>query len=142
MTLARDEKIGLAIAAVVGAAALATFGYRLTWSAGPTAPEPPPPREVINDQPARDAYARDLMDAFLASNSPATTAAEATTLRINWDMCSKQMLHRLLENDDNLQVKSIRELSGISVKRLTSHGFKQIVCDDGRKGLTPASRNL
>ena len=142
MTLAKDEKIGLAIAAVVGAAALATFAYRQTWSTGPAAPVPPPPVEVIDDQAARDDYAQLLEDAFAVDNNAARVTAEGTTLRVKWEMCSKQMLQRLLENDQNFQVKSVREASGLGVKRLRSHGFKQIVCDDGRKGLTPSSRSL
>lgn len=142
MTLARDEKIGLAIAAVVGVAALATFAYRQTWSTGPAEPEPPPPELVINDQPARDDFAQVLEDAFAIDNNAARVTAAGTTLRVTWEMCSKQMLQRLLENDENFQVKSIREASGISVKRLKSHGFKHIVCDDGRKGLTPSVRSL
>lgn len=142
MTLARDEKIGLAIAAVVGAAALAAFAYRQTWSTGPASPEPLPPKEVISDQAARDGYAQILEEAFALENNSARITADGTTLRVAWEMCSKQMIQRLLENDENLQVRSIREASGLSVKRLKSHGFKQVVCDDGRKGLTPSVRNL
>jgi len=142
VTLARDEKLGLAIAAVVGAAALATFAYRQTWSTEPTAPEPSPPPEVRDDQAARDDFARALEQAFAAERNAAEVAADGTTLRVRWEMCSKQMLHRLLHDDDHLQVKGVRELSGLSVKRLKSHGFKKVECDDGRKGLEPATTKL
>jgi hypothetical protein len=142
MSLARDEKIGLAIAAVVGAAALATFAYRQTWSTGPAAPEPPPPPEVINDQAARADYAQIVEDAFAVDNNTARVTADGTTLRVKWEMCSKQMLQRLLHDDQNFQVKNVRAASGLSVKRLKSHGFKKVECNDGRKGLDPAVTKL
>ncbi len=142
MTLARDEKIGLGVAAVVAAVALATFGYRHTWSSAPAAPEPPPLPAAANDQEARTEYAIELAEAFVVDNNVAEIAASGTTLRIKWEMCSKQMLQRLLHDDQNLQVKNIRAASGISVKRLRSHGFKRIECDDGRKNLEPAALKL
>jgi len=142
VTLARDEKVGLAIAAVVGAAALATFAYRQTWSTGSAAPEPPPPLEVKDDQGARDEFARVLEEAFAADHNVAEVIADGTTLRVKWEMCSKQMLQRLLHDDQNFQVKAVREVSGLSVKRLKSHGFKKVECDDGRKGLPPATTKL
>ena len=57
-------------------------------------------------------------------------------------MCSKQMLQRLLHDDQNFQVKNVREAAELTPKRLRSHGFTKVVCDDGRKGLTPASTTL
>jgi len=142
VTLARDEKVGLAIAGLVAALALATFGYRQTWSTGPAAPEPPPPPEVANDQAARADYAIELAEAFAADSNVAEVTAAGTTLHVKWEMCSKQMLQRLLHDDQNLQVKNIRAASGLSVKRLKSHGFKRIECDDGRKNLPPAAQKL
>ncbi len=141
MTLARDEKIGLGVAAVVSALALATFAYRQTWLPGPAALEPTPPA-VANDQEARTDYAVELAEAFSADNNVAEVTADGTTLRVKWEMCSKQMLHRLLHDDQHLQVKNIRAASGLSVKRLKSHGFKRIECDDGRKNLDPAALKL
>lgn len=142
MTLARDEKLGLGIAAVVAVAALATFAYRQTWSTGPAESEPPPPPDIANDQAARADYAIELAEAFAADNNAAEVTADGTTLRVKWEMCSKQMLQRLLHDDQNLQVKAIRAASGISVKRLKSHGFKRIECDDGRKNLEPSVQKL
>ncbi|MBA3454683.1 MAG: hypothetical protein H0T42_16470 [Deltaproteobacteria bacterium] len=142
MTLARDEKLGLAIAALVGVAALATFAYRQTWSTTPPAPEPPPAAVVIDDQDARDGFAIELAEAFAADRNAADVTADRTTLRVKWEMCSKQMLQRLLHDDENFQVKNIRAASGLSVKRLQSHGFKRIECDDGRKNLDPAVQKL
>jgi len=83
-----------------------------------------------------------LGTAFAADRNVAEVTADGTTLRVKWDMCSKQMLQRLLHDDQNLQVKGIRDASGISVKRLKQHGFKKIECDDGRKGLEPAVTKL
>jgi hypothetical protein len=57
-------------------------------------------------------------------------------------MCSKQMLGRLLRDDKYYVVQNIRQLSGISVARLKSHGFTKVECDDGRKGLAPAVEAL
>ena len=142
MSLARDEKIGLGVAALVSLAALATFAYRQTWSTGPADPEQPPARTVANDQEARTDYAIELAEAFAADNNVAEVRADGTTLRVNWEMCSKQMLQRLLHDNENLQVKAIRAASGLSVKRLKSHGFKRIECDDGRKNLEPAALKL
>jgi hypothetical protein len=142
VTLARDEKLGLGIAGVVAALALATFAYRQTWSTKPTAPEPPPPPDVVNDQEARDELATSLAEAFAADHNAAEVTADGTTLRVKWEMCSKQMLQRLLHDDQNFQVKNIRAASGLSVKRLKSHGFKKVECDDGRKNLEPATTKL
>lgn len=143
MTLARDEKLGLGVAAIVAAAALATFAYRQTWSSSSAAPEhPPPPVEVVDEQGARDEFAAVLAEAFAADHNSADVTADGTTLRVKWDMCSKQMLQRLLHDDQNLQVKTIRAVSGLTVQRLKSHGFKRIECDDGRKGLEPAATKL
>ena len=142
MRLAKDEKIGLAIAALVGSLALASYAYRSTR--GPSAPAKPvePVHVVENDQAARDGYARLLADAFADDGNTAGVSADGTVLSIRWDMCSKQMLQRLLKDDQNFQVKNVREVAGLTVKRLKSHGFTRVVCDDGRKGLTPASTPL
>ena len=124
MTLARDEKLGLAIASLAVVAALATFGYRQTWSTAPAEPAPPPSPEVANDQAARADYAIELAEAFAADHNAAEVTADGTMLRVKWEMCSKQMLQRLLHDDQNLQVKAIRAASGLSVKRLKSHGIR------------------
>lgn len=142
MGLARDEVIGLVIAGVVGAAALGTYAYRQGKAAGPAEPAKPPPAAVIDDQAARDEFAESLLAAFVQDQNAATVIADGTTLQIKWEMCSKQMLGRLLRDDKNFQVQNIRALSGISVKRLKSHGFKKVTCDDGRKNLEPAVEKL
>ena len=141
MPLAKDELLGLVFAGLVGAAALATFAYRQTKSATPAAPitETPAP---INDQAARDDFAAMLEDVFDQDQNPATIRADGTTLKIKWEMCSKQMIGRLLRDDKNYQVQNIRQLSGISPARLKSHGFTKVECDDGRKGLAPAVEKL
>jgi len=144
VTLAKDEKIGLAIAALVGAAALATFSYRQTWTTTPTADEPaePVPVTAMNDQAARDTFAASLTSAFASTADTGTATADGTTLKIRWDMCSKQMLQRLLHTEKHVQVQAIREATGLSVKTLKGRGFKRILCDDGRKGLEPAGVKL
>jgi hypothetical protein len=148
VSLAKDEVIGLIVAGVVGAAALADFAYHTgrgsTWGSASTpepaeAPAPPPP---VNDQAARDDFAATLRDAFAQDQQSATVTADTTTLRIKWEMCSKQMLHRLLRDDSNYQVMNIRKLSGISIAELRKRGFKKAECDDGRQGLKPAIENL
>ena len=97
---------------------------------------------VIDDQSARDAYARLVEEAFAKQSDRARVIADGTTLRIRWEMCSRQMVQRLLHDDQNVQVKQVREVSGFSVARLKSHGFKKLLCDDGRQGLEPAVTNL
>lgn len=141
MALAKDEIVGLVFAGLVGAAALATFAYRQTKAATPATPvaEKPAP---INDQAARDEFAAMLEDVFDQDQNPATIRADLTTLKIKWEMCSKQMLGRLLRDDKNYQVQNIRQLLGISPARLKSHGFTKVECDDGRKGLAPAVEKL
>ena len=148
MSLAKDEVIGLIVAGIVGAAALADFAYHTgrgsTWDEpsapeAPAAPEPPPP---VNDQAAREDFAAALAEAFREDQHDAAVTADTTTLRIQWDMCSKQMLGRLLRDDSNYQVMNIRRLSGISVAELRKRGFKKVECDDRRQGLRPAVENL
>jgi len=128
-------------AGLVGAAALATFAYRQGKATTPAAPvvEKPAP---INDQAARDDFAEMLEAVFDQDQNPATIRADGTALKIKWEMCSKQMIGRLLRDDKNYQVQNIRQLSGISVARLKSHGFTKVECDDGRKGLAPAVEKL
>ena len=142
MALARDELVGLVIAGLVGAAAIATYFYRESKSGGP----PPSPGESkpapIDDQSARDDFAAMLADVFAQDQNPATITADKTTLKIKWEMCSKQMLGRLLRDDKYYVVQNIRQLSGISPARLRSHGFTKVECDDGRKGLAPAVEKL
>lgn len=145
MTLARDEKLGLAIAGLVGAAALATYAYRASKAAAPEAPEAEveaAPPAVVADDASRAELARALEAAFVADGSPARVAALGTTLQIRWEMCSKQMLRRLLHDDENFQVKNVRAATGLSVATLRQRGFKAIVCDDGRKGLAPVTQRL
>jgi hypothetical protein len=148
VSLAKDEVIGLIVAGVVGAAALADFAYHTgrgsTWgrSSAPEPAEPPEPPPAVNDQAAREDFAATLAAAFRDDQHAATVNVDATTLRIKWDMCSKQMLGRLLRDDSNYQVMNIRRLSGITVAELKKRGFKKVECDDGRQGLKPAIENL
>lgn len=142
MALAKDEAIGLVIAGVIAAVALASYAYRQGRASGPATPAAPAPAPVIDDQAARGEFAEVLADAFAQDQNQATVIADGTTLSIKWEMCSKQMLGRLLRDDKHYQVMNIRQLSGISVARLRSHGFKRVTCDDGRKGLAPAVEKL
>lgn len=142
VALAKDEIVGLALAGLVGIAAVATFFYRESKSATPPAVTKPAVTAPIDDQAARDDFASMLDDVFEQDQNAATITADGTTLKIKWEMCSKQMLGRLLRDDTHYVVQNIRQLSGISVARLKSHGFKKIECDDGRKGLAPAVEKL
>ena len=148
MSLAKDEVIGLIVAGVVGAAALADFAYHTgrgsTWGTPAKAevPEAPPPPPPVDDQAAREEFATVLRDAFAQDQHSATVTADTTTLRIKWEMCSKQMLGRLLRDDSNYQVMNIRKLSGLSVPELKKRGFKKVECDDGRQGLKPSVESL
>jgi hypothetical protein len=141
VALAKDEIVGLVIAGLVGAAALATFAYRQGKTSKPAVAveEKAAP---INDQAARDDFASMLDDVFDQDQNPATITADGTTLKIKWEMCSKQMIGRLLRDDTHYLVQNIRHLSGISPARLKSHGFTKVECDDGRKGLAPAVEKL
>jgi hypothetical protein len=142
MSLAKDELIGLVVAGVIAVAALADFAYRQGKGTAPAppidAPRPPP----VDDQDARAAFAVKLAEAFAQDQNPAIVTADATTLKIRWEMCSKQMLQRLLHDDKNYQVQNIRQLSGISVPELKRRGFKRVECDDGRQGLKPTVESL
>lgn len=142
MSLAKDELIGLVVAAVVGVAALANFAYRQGRSSSPAAPQAPAAEEPIDPQIARADFAEKLQGAFAADQSPAGVTAEATTLKIRWELCSKQMLGRLLRDDKHYQVMNIRQLSGIGVPLLKELGFKRVECDDGRQGLKPAVETI
>lgn len=148
MSLAKDELIGLVVAGVVGVAALADFAYHTgrgsTWGtpAKAEAPEAPPPPPPVNDQAVRDDFAATLQDAFTQDQQAATVTADTTTLRIRWEMCSKQMLGRLLRDDSNYQVMNIRRLSGINVAELKKRGFKKVECEDGRQNLKPSVESL
>jgi hypothetical protein len=141
VALAKDEIVGLVFAALVGAAALATFAYRQGKASKPAAPVDDKPAPT-NDQVARDDFASMLEDVFDQDQNPARITADGATLKIKWEMCSKQMIGRLLRDDKNYQVQNIRQLSGISPARLKSHGFTKVECDDGRKGLAPAVEKL
>jgi hypothetical protein len=142
MSLAKDEVIGLIVAGVVGVLALADFAYRQGKSTSPAPPSAPEPTPVVDPQEARTDFAHVLADAFSQDQNPATVTAETTTLKIKWELCSKQMLSRLLRDDTNYQVQNIRHLSGISVPALKKLGFKRIECDDGRTNLKPSVESL
>ena len=126
MALAKDEILGLVIAAVVGAAALATYVYR-QGKASATAPAP---AEIEDPQVARGDFADDLTSAFGADHAAGKATADGTTLRIQWEDCSKPMLHRLLREEQNYQTLNIREVSGLTLARLEALGFKKVVCAD------------
>ena len=128
MALAKDEIIGLVIAGVVGAAALATYVYR-QGKASATAPAAATP-EVEDPQVARGELADNLTSAFGADHAAGKATADGTTLRIQWEDCSKPMLHRLLREEQNYQTLNIREVSGLTLARLEALGFKKVVCAD------------
>ncbi len=138
MSLAKDEIIGLVVAVVVGVAALADFAYRQGKSSSPAPAEIPAAPKGVDPQVARNDFADRLREAFGADQNPAGVTVDTTTLKIRWELCSKQMLERLLHDDKNYQVMNIRQLSGITVPLLKQLGFKHVACDDGRQGLKPA----
>jgi hypothetical protein len=142
VSLAKDEVIGLIVAAIVGVAALANFAYQQGRSTKPAAPKQPEPPAVVDPQQARLEYAEKLASAFDQDQNPATVTVDGTTLKLRWEMCSKQMLSRLLRDDAHYQVQNIRQLSGISIPALEKLGFKRVECDDGRQGLKPAVERL
>jgi hypothetical protein len=142
VSLAKDEVIGLVVAAVVGVAALADFAYRQGKSSSPPTAEGPAVPKTVDPQAARNDFADKLREAFAADQNPAGVTADTTTLKIRWEMCSKQMLQRLLRDDSHYQVMNIRQLSGITVPLLKQLGFKRVECDDGRQGLKPAVETI
>lgn len=129
MPLAKDEQIGLLVAALVGGSALGLFSYR-ELAAAPA----PSAAEVDNGptQSERDAFAETLELAFVEDGTDAIVTARSTTLEIVWFPCSKQMMQRLLHRKKDALTQKVREQSGLSLDRLRELGFTSVACDNTR----------
>lgn len=129
MPLAKDEQIGLLVAALVGGSALGLFAYRQLDAA------PAPATAEVDDvatQSARDGFAEQLELAFVEDGTDASVSARETTLEIVWFPCSKQMMQRLLHRKKDALTKKVREASGLSLERLRQLGFTSVACDNTR----------
>lgn len=133
MALAKDEVWGLLIACTIGASALGLWTYRKV-----TAPAPPhlDINDVEDEQGERDAFAEALEIAFVEDGADASVDAKDTTLEIVWFPCGKAMLDRLLRKKNDALTKKVRAASGLSIDRLRSLGFTQVVCDNTRGAKT------
>jgi hypothetical protein len=139
MALAKDEVIGLVIAALIGGSALALYTYRQVRGAPATDTAPAAPVDERATQDARDAFAEALEIAFVTDGTDASVTADGTTLEITWFPCSKQMMRRLLHRKKDALTRKVREASGLSLARLREHGFTEVVCDNTRgKRITEA----
>jgi hypothetical protein len=131
MALAKDEAWGLLVACAIGASALGLFTYRKLAAPQPTARIV----EVADTTPTfadRDAFAEALEIAFVDDGTDAAVAAKDTTLEIAWFPCGKPMLDRLLRKKADALTKKVREASGLSIDKLKSLGFTQVICDNTR----------
>ena len=129
MALAKDEAWGLLIACAIGASALGLFTYRQLTKPAPEVVE----LEEETATPAlRDAFAEALEIAFVEDGTDAAVFAKDTTLEIAWFPCSKVMLDRLLRRNKDALTKKVRDASGLSIAKLKTLGFTQVVCDNTR----------
>jgi hypothetical protein len=131
MALAKDEAWGLLVACAIGASALGLFTYRKLASPKPTARIV----EIADAEPTladRDAFAEALEIAFVEDGTDAAIGVKDTTLEIAWFPCRKPMLDRLLRKKTDALTKKVREASGLSIAKLKSLGFTQVVCDNTR----------
>lgn len=140
MRLAKDEVIGLVVAAIIGGSALGLYVYRqvaappvaTTTTSATTATATP----RADTQDARDAFGERLETAFREDGVPAVAYADGTTLHLRWIACSKAILNKLLDKRDDATTRNLRKLSGLSRARLEELGFTMIVCDDTGKRVT------
>jgi hypothetical protein len=131
VALAKDEAWGLLLSCAIGASALGLFTYRKLATPEPTARVV----ELADAEPTladRDAFAEALEIAFVDDGTDAAVAVKDTTLEIAWFPCGKPMLDRLLRKKTDALTKKVREASGLSVDKLRSLGFRQVVCDNTR----------
>ncbi|MBA3392211.1 MAG: hypothetical protein H0T89_06185 [Deltaproteobacteria bacterium] len=132
MALAKDEVLGLVVAAVIGGSALGLYGYRQTRGAPEAEVEDTTAADNPATQSARDGFAEALEIAFVDDGTDASVAADETTLEITWFPCSKPMLDRLLKKKKDALTRKVREASGLSLQRLRLLGFTEVVCDNTR----------
>lgn len=132
MPLAKDEVLGLVVAAVIGGSALGLYGYRQTRGAPDAEVDDATATEEPATQSARDGFAEALEIAFVDDGTDASVAAAGTTLEITWFPCSKPMLDRLLRKRKDALTRKVREASGLSLERLRILGFTEVVCDNTR----------
>jgi hypothetical protein len=131
MALAKDEAWGLLIACAIGASALGLFTYRQLTKA-PAQVEVAEAEEETATPALRDVFAETLEVAFVEDGTDAAVFAKDTTLEIAWFPCSKVMLDRLLRRKNDALTKKVREASGLSIAKLKTLGFTQVVCDNTR----------
>ena len=72
--------------------------------------------------------------AFVEDGTDAAVSVTATALEITWFPCGKPMLDRLLRKPADALTKQVRVASGLSIPKLKSLGFTQVVCDNTRGG--------
>jgi hypothetical protein len=131
MALAKDEAVGLVIACAIGASALGLFAYRQVKK--PAAPAAAvAEEEAVATAADREAFAEVLEVAFVEDGTDAAIFVKDTSLEIAWFPCSKLMLARLLRKKNDALTKKIREASGLSIAKLKTLGFTQVVCDNTR----------
>ncbi len=126
MKLAKDEVIGLLVAALIGGGALGLHVYRQARASAPPSAAAP----QVDLQEARDAFAASLDQAFHDDDVRAVVVAEDTVLEVRWTACSKPMLKKLLDKTGDALTRNVRKLSGLSLAKLKALGFTKIVCDD------------
>jgi len=133
VALAKDEVWGLVVACAIGASALGLFTYRkLTTPSATTTHTDAVEADDEPTQAMRDAFAEALEIAFVDDGADAAVDAKDTTLEIAWFPCSKVMLGRLLRKKNDALTKKVREASGLSIDKLKTLGFTQVVCDNTR----------
>lgn len=134
MALAKDEAWGLLIACAIGASALGLFAYRKLAAPAQTTSHADD-NEVADDTPTqamRDDFAEALEVAFVTDGTDAAVDAKDTVLVIEWFPCGKPMLDRLVRKKNDALTKKVREASGLSIDKLKTLGFTQVVCDNTR----------
>jgi hypothetical protein len=134
MALAKDEAWGLLIACAIGASALGLYTYRKLQAPAPTTTHGDTAEEPDDEatQSARDTFAEALEVAFVEDGTDAAVVAKETILVIDWFPCSKPMLDRLLRKKSDALTKKVRAASGLSISKLKTLGFTQVVCDNTR----------
>ncbi len=132
MALARDEVLGLVVAAVIGGSALGLYAYRQTRDAPVGDVDDATAVDEPATQSARDGFAEALEIAFVDDGTDASVAAAGTTLEITWFPCTRPMLDRLLKKQKDALTRKVREASGLSLQRLRLLGFTEVVCDNTR----------
>ncbi|MDQ3337522.1 MAG: hypothetical protein M4D80_20355 [Myxococcota bacterium] len=132
MAIAKDEAWGLLIACSIGASALGLFTYRQLQKPSAQEAAIAEAEEETATPALRDAFAEALEIAFVEDGTDAAVFAKDTRLEIAWFPCSKVMLDRLLRRKNDALTKKVRDASGLSIAKLKTLGFTQVVCDNTR----------